>query len=236
MRVWSPKTEHHQGGASRNVPIFAELRPFLDEAWEMADRGAEFLVTRYRKTNANLRTQFERIIGKAGLEPWPKLFHNLRATRQTELEEAFPTHVVCAWLGNSPRVARRNYLQVTEDHFAKAAQNVAQQERETGRNGQQSGLHGCDDEATGNEKTPANAGVCEPLLDSAAESQQAQSGRCRTRINASFPSVLCRWEYNGALRIARLNQRLTCGKFSPRDRIDNSLLVFRVRITEGDRL
>ncbi len=69
----------------------------------MAEPGAEFVIQRYRSTNANLRTQLERIIRKAGLKPWPKLFHNLRATRQTELEETFPTHVVCEWLGNSPR-------------------------------------------------------------------------------------------------------------------------------------
>lgn len=42
------------------------------------------------------------------------------ASRQTELEEEFPSHVVCAWMGNSERVARRHYLQVTDEHFAKA--------------------------------------------------------------------------------------------------------------------
>ena len=60
------------------------------------------------------------------MTPWPKLFHNLRATRQTELEENFPTHVVCKWLGNSAAVARKHYLQVTDEHFPKAAQNPAQ--------------------------------------------------------------------------------------------------------------
>ncbi len=32
---------------------------------------------------------------RAGLKPWAKLFHNLRASRQTELENDFPSHVVC---------------------------------------------------------------------------------------------------------------------------------------------
>src|SRR5262249_43277100 len=53
--------------------------------------------------------------------PWPKLFHNLRATRQTELAETWPEHVVCAWIGNSRDVARKHYLQVTDDHFDRAA-------------------------------------------------------------------------------------------------------------------
>ena len=64
-------------------------------------RETEFVITRYRDSNANLRTQLQRIIKRAGLKPWPKLFHNLRATRQTELSEEFPAHVVCSWLGNT---------------------------------------------------------------------------------------------------------------------------------------
>lgn len=77
--------------------------------------------------NANLRTHFLRLVKRAGLDSWPRPFHNLRASRQTELEESFPSHVVCAWLGNSTVIARKHYLQVTADHFAKAVQNPVQQ-------------------------------------------------------------------------------------------------------------
>ncbi len=122
MTVHSPKTEHHEGGASRVVPIFPELRPHLLDAFERADDGAEHVITRYRDTNANLRTQLTKIIRRAGLEPWPRLFNNLRATRETELAERWPMHVVCAWIGNSPAVAAKHYLQVTDDHFERAAQ------------------------------------------------------------------------------------------------------------------
>ena len=87
----------------------------------------EFVITRYRESNINLRTQLERIIHKAGLKPWPKLFQNLRATRETELAEQWPEHVACAWIGNSRMVARKHYLQVTEEHFEQAAQNGAAQ-------------------------------------------------------------------------------------------------------------
>lgn len=96
MLVTSPKTEHHEGKESRLVPLFPELRPFLDEAWDLAEPGTEFVVTRYRDTEVNLRTQLHRIIKRAGLKPWPKAFQNLRSSRQTELEEVFPSHVVCA--------------------------------------------------------------------------------------------------------------------------------------------
>ena len=127
MLVTSPKTEHHEGGESRSVPIFPELLPYLREAFEAAEAGAIHAIARYRRGNANLRTQLLKILRRAQVKPWPKLFHNLRATRQTELEETFPTHVVCAWLGNSVAVARKHYLQVTDAHFEKAAHNPAQQ-------------------------------------------------------------------------------------------------------------
>ena len=42
---------------------------------------------------------------------------NLRKTRQTELNDEFPQHVVCEWLGNSERVAEKHYLHVTAEHM-----------------------------------------------------------------------------------------------------------------------
>lgn len=71
----------------------------------------------------NLRTQLQRIIAKAGLTEWPKLFQNLRSTCETELAETFSLHVVTAWLGKSQLVAAKHYLQVTDEHFATATQN-----------------------------------------------------------------------------------------------------------------
>lgn len=136
MLVRSPKTAHHVGHESRLVPLFPELVPYLREVFEQAEPGTEYVITRYRQVNCNLRTQLERIINKAGLNRWPKLFQNLRSTRETELAECWPEHVVCAWIGNSKAVAREHYLQVTEEHFERArivnsgnraAQNAAQQ-------------------------------------------------------------------------------------------------------------
>ncbi|MCH8164054.1 MAG: site-specific integrase [Planctomycetes bacterium] len=145
IRVPSPKTERHEGKASRVIPLFPELRPCLLEVFEAAEDGTEYVITRYHSTNANLRTQLHRIIRKAGLEPWPKVFQNLRSTRETELAEQFPIHVVCKWIGNSQPVAAKHYLQLTDEHFeraisggapagAEAAQNAAQKAHETAGN------------------------------------------------------------------------------------------------------
>jgi hypothetical protein len=119
--VHSPKTEHHPGRDRRAVPLFPELLPYLRDGFEQAPEGSEYVISCYRKPNTNLRTRLMRIIERAGLTPWPKLFQNLRSTRQTELEDRFPSHVVCAWMGNSRPIAAKHYLQVTDEHFERAA-------------------------------------------------------------------------------------------------------------------
>ncbi len=120
VRVPSPKTEHIPGKESRIIPMFPELRPYLEKAFEQAEPGTEYVITRYRGGDVNLRTQLERIIKRAGLQPWGKIWQNLRSTRETELMESYPAHVVCQWIGNSEAVAKRHYLQVTDDHFDRA--------------------------------------------------------------------------------------------------------------------
>ncbi|MCC6123354.1 MAG: site-specific integrase [Pirellulales bacterium] len=137
ITIISPKTAHFDGKESRQIPLFPELRPYLEEVYEQAAPGSEWVITRYRGGNTNLRTQLQRIIGRAGLQCWPKLFQNLRSTRETELAKDHPIHVVCAWLGNSPVVAAKHYLQVTDADYeqessgtesgTQAAQNAAQQ-------------------------------------------------------------------------------------------------------------
>ena len=121
MTVRAIKTEHHADHGVRAVPIFEPLRPYLRAVYESREADATHVITRYRQANSNLRTQLMRYIEKAGLKPWPRLFHNLRASCQTELAERFPSHVVCGWIGNSELVARKHYLQTTDEHFAKAA-------------------------------------------------------------------------------------------------------------------
>ncbi len=136
MRVCAPKTEHLEDGGERWVPIFPELRPFLDAAWERAKPGAVFVVSRYRDTAVNLRTQMLRIIHRAGLKPWPRLFQNLRASRETELAKDWPLHVVCEWIGNSAKVAADHYLQVTEEDYRRAAHAATSERKRSAAVGQ----------------------------------------------------------------------------------------------------
>ena len=136
MSLPEAKVEHHEGRGVRSWPLFPVLRTILEQLLEELTIDGRypspesFVVNKpeYRAAamrpggwaNANLRTQFLKILRKAGVAPWARLFHSTRASRQTELEAQFPLHVVCSWLGNSESVATDSYLLVTDSHFQAA--------------------------------------------------------------------------------------------------------------------
>lgn len=109
IRVCVPKLEHIDGKGERVVPLFPELRAPLLELFGQAEPGSEFVIARHRLGCANLRTQFQRILRRAGITPWPRLFHNLRASRETELMREYDLATVCKWIGNSPEMAAKHY-------------------------------------------------------------------------------------------------------------------------------
>jgi integrase len=121
FRIYAPKTDQ-----TRYCPIFPELLPYLRESFELAADGEEFVISkRHGMTHRGLIAQYKRILHFAAVDQYPKLFQNLRSTRQTELTRKHPAHVVCAWLGNSHKVALKHYLQVTDEDFEAAAAKVS---------------------------------------------------------------------------------------------------------------
>ncbi len=114
IRVQSAKTAHHDGHAVRLVPLFPELRPLLLDAYEAAPEGTEHVITRYRDATQNLGTQLSRIVRRAGLEPWPRQWQNLRASRESELMREYDLSTACRWIGNSPAVAAKHYAMDTD--------------------------------------------------------------------------------------------------------------------------
>lgn len=125
ITVRSPKTAKHAGHESRVIPLFPEMRPYLEAVFDAAEPGTEKVIPR-RNVNANLRTQLKRIIERAGLKPWPRITHNLRASRATELAAAHPAHVAAAWLGHSTMVAQKHYWTVTDSDFEQATRGGAE--------------------------------------------------------------------------------------------------------------
>ncbi len=131
--VPSPKTDRYDGKATRTIPLFSDLRTYLEEAFELAEPGQTHVIggghlakangpTGWK--NCNLRTSFGKLIKRAGLSAWPRMFHNLRSSRETELLETFPVHVVALWMGHDAKVCLKHYAQTTDDHFHRATRGA----------------------------------------------------------------------------------------------------------------
>jgi hypothetical protein len=92
------------------------------EAWRReAPKDREFVMKPTVNPKTNLRTGLLKILKRAAIKPWPKLFQNLRSSRSSELiTQGFPAYVVASWLGHSVKVANKHYNQVTDDHFRRA--------------------------------------------------------------------------------------------------------------------
>lgn len=168
LTVRSPKTEHHEGKGERIIPLFPEIREHLQAVFDAAPVGSVNVIGRYRE-GANLNPHFRRIIKRAGLKVWDKTWHNLRASRQTELAATFPLHTVCAWIGNTKAIAAGHYLQVTDADWARAtgreeaAANPATQARPEENKPSQDGTRE-GDASHGKQSTLVEVGlVCDPV-------------------------------------------------------------------------
>jgi hypothetical protein len=113
LTVHSIKTEgeHHGGRAVRQVPLVAELRAILMDAFELAEPGERCVIQLSRN---NLRRDFHAILTRAGIDPWEDVFQTLRRSRETDWAMTYPAHYTAAWLGHSPRVSHTHYLQVPD--------------------------------------------------------------------------------------------------------------------------
>ena len=119
MTVRSSKTVHHEGKGMRVVPVDPALQPILWKLHQEVGGTAEHVLPRLGAAS-NLRTGFLRILRRAGVKPWPRLFQNLRASCETDWVDEYPAHQVAAWLGHSPAVAREHYLQPRDHHLKRA--------------------------------------------------------------------------------------------------------------------
>ena len=114
----------------RVVPLFPRALAELSALWA-TDPDGPFVFTRARGSAATTwREWLLAAIAAAQLKPWPKLWHNCRASLRTDLEDRFPTQVCNAWLGHSTRVAVDHYLLVKPEHWA-TAKTAAKPQTET---------------------------------------------------------------------------------------------------------
>ena len=165
LTVRSPKTERHEGKGVRTVPISPKLYRILQDAFDHAEPGHEYLVTvKDRKT---LHGRFAKIIQSAGVEPWPRLFQTLRRSCEIEWASVAPQYAVSKWIGHSIQVSGKHYANsvptevyglITGD--IGVAQNAAQMTPEMGemsRNGSKSKRG---QSPVLKRKNPANTSIC----------------------------------------------------------------------------
>jgi len=145
LSVPSPKTEH-LGKPHRVIPLFPLLRPHLEAAFEQAPEGSVYVLSETWRERAkgddgwggvNVRTTFAKIVRRAGVEPWPRLWHSLRASCESDLAQSFPLATVTKWLGNTPSVALRHYVDPTEVAFDRALKWTPKSGAESGALGAQ---------------------------------------------------------------------------------------------------
>lgn len=183
--IRSPKTAHHGGDyVMRSVPMFPELVSYL-EAWaDVVGPGIEVPLSSpvfpmACDPKVNLRTQFARLIVKAKLSPWEKLFVNLRSSRETELLAAYPAADMCRWMGHSPAVAARFYAQARPEVADKASREHTvgdQVGTKAGTVGGENGARQCPSENVGDDQELPQGADNQPVM-------MADEGQCELLNN-----------------------------------------------------
>jgi hypothetical protein len=160
IRVPCPKLAHHEQLAYRTVPMFPVIREHLLKLFEAAPEGQDFIIVKHRLGCLNLRQQFERLIFRAGEKVWPKLFHNLRASRETELMREYDLATVCKWIGNSPAVAAKHYATSVDLNadFQRATGKTRQAQQKAQQSAVRSDEQGMTSPAPRNDETLENQG------------------------------------------------------------------------------
>ncbi len=121
MVVRSPKTAAKAAHAVRNVPVSPALQPLLWKLRQESPADAKHVVQLVQREAHNLRTRFLKIVQRAGLQAWPRLFQNMRASCATDFAQSLPNHEAARFLGHSPLIAASHYLQPSDHNFRAVA-------------------------------------------------------------------------------------------------------------------
>ena len=117
LTVYAPKTKR-----ARELPICRRLGELLRELLASSDGGDSPLFPELRR-DTNLRTTLLRLIERAELTPWPRLWQNLRLSRVNDwLDAKHDIWDVAEWMGHSPEVLLQHYRRTSGDALIRATQ------------------------------------------------------------------------------------------------------------------
>lgn len=191
LTVNSSKTEHHGvGHGIRAVPICPQLMAILEEHFERAPDGAVAVFPEVTPTT-NLGTGMRKIITRAGLVPWVRLFDNCRASCENDWADDLPAHVVEKWTGHSGAVARKHYLRAQDHHFEAVVSGVvtrdAPADARATRQTTQQGSAGKSTSPHESLETAIKAALSRSGADLCGELESCPVGDIGTKLTASRP-------------------------------------------------
>ena len=140
--VHAPKTARY-GKGIRIIPFFPHVEECLRDAFGQAPEGAIYVVEKHAPLHlrgkkervdvsqqGNISTTFRKIIRRAGIAPWSKLIHNLRASFETDLLNGkhgkFALTTIAKWLGHSVKVMLEHYGRIQQSDFDQIAEACEQ--------------------------------------------------------------------------------------------------------------
>jgi integrase len=150
----SAKNEHHANRQMRKIPMLPILEKHL-LAWQLECQPGERVFPGITG-ETNLRTTFQKIITRAGVKPWPKLWQNLRASGSTDFARQLPAHVAAAICGHTEEIAKEHYWQVDDRDLDSIL--ASQPDAEPDAESTESSVIGSDSEKSHSEKTNKKPG------------------------------------------------------------------------------
>lgn len=99
----------------REIPLFPEISATLDRH-DDGDLCRDLI----NLSHAAITSRFVDLLHRLEITPWPVIWHSMRATRETELIEAYGLATAAHWIGNSPSVAMRSYAIVSDAAWRQA--------------------------------------------------------------------------------------------------------------------
>lgn len=129
IKITDTKRSGHKGLGTRISPLWKEAEKELRTLYDESPEGQEYIFPGI-KTSSNLRTTMEKIILMAGLQLYPRIFHNLRKSCETEYDRrGVPQRTYCHWIGHSPTMAEKHYIIYDETDIEKGINIVLTSEK-----------------------------------------------------------------------------------------------------------
>lgn len=125
FRVHSPKTAG-KGKGERWSPLWPKVRVELERLAAGGVDPEQYVIQIHRFSATALREGIMLRLKAAGVPAWAKVWQNMRSSCATSLiEEGHAAELVARWIGNTPAVLQKHYIQTRDRQYIVAVQQSA---------------------------------------------------------------------------------------------------------------